>query len=1067
MFQIFRTQAHPKQRPSKAKSRFYLSVGCVLAGLTSIGMPTGTVNAQTTFVWNNLQDYWDESGAWTPGGPPNENDIASFQNVAIDTVFWDNFTANRQVGKLQITAGNYQFNNTGSSQYELTINSDADDAFQVSGASTVFRLAGLHFNAANGGGNIGAGSRMHLVGNHPRGARLSLRRLHVDGELNIESGAQVSLNSQLSGGSLSIGAGTVNVTGSGSSLSISGSGFGEGGELYIGSSGGGELVVGEGGQVTSGDSVVGIAQILNNNDSGSATITGAGSKWTTRDLTVGYITGHGTLSVMAGGEVVSENGFLGYNANGNATVQDAGSKWTISNDLYFGLQGGTGTLQVENGGEVSNVDAYLGSSAGAGTAIVTGPGSKWTNTGNLEIDSGSLNVEAGGEASAANAIVSAPTGGSSSVNVAGPGSKLNLQGLMILGGDGATSLNVQSGGEVSTLIGSSIGFGTGPSLATVTGIGSKWSTGELGIVSGSLKVEAGGEVYSTDATIAAFNSTEATVTVTGAGSKWTTSGELVVASEGIANMFVVNGAQVSSMTGVIGAEVGSNHPGTGTVRVIGAGSSWTNSNSLTIGNLGIGTLSIENGGETSNTSGFIGQQSGSTGTVTVTGFNSKWTNSATLLVGGEGTGTLNVENRGQVSSDLGFIAAQAGSSGTVTVMGIDSKWTNADDLFIGFEGTGMLNVNNGGLVSVGGDTSINAGSQVNLNGGRLEFGTTDQTSFKRINAVSGSLAGTLNVSGLHAASSFTALTSAADSSEVIVVNSGRLFGDGLLGASIVNLSNGEIRVSSNQFMAFEGAGNINAGEINNTGGRIEFNQGLQNDASGFISGRGEFAANDGGWVNDGVMAFSGGLADVYGDVANGPAGTIAIAGNSTTTFYDDVTMSAGNMNVRISQNGSAVFFGSYNGGSVGTGTVHTFGDLRPGNSPGAVSFGGDLIMGDGTFTQIELGGLNSGMFDQLFVAGDLFLDGTLDVQLIDGFNLGYNQTFDIAMVDGTMLGRFSNFNDGDLIGNFGGVDLFINYNTGGSSGHGVSFFSAVPEPSSALLLAIGIGAISLRRRRRE
>lgn len=1065
MFQITRTKSHPKQRPSKARSRFFLSAGCMLAGLTSVAMPTGTLTAQTTFVWNNLQEYWDEPGAWTPGGPPGANDIASFQNVAIDTVFWDNFTANRQVGKLQITAGNYQFNNTGSSQYELTINSDADDAFQVTGASTVFRLAGLHFNAASGGGNIGAGSRMHLVGNHPRGAKLSLRRLHVDGELNVESGAQVSLSSQLSGGRLSIGSGTVKVTGEGSSLSVSGNALGEGGGLSIGSPSGGTLLVEAGGQVVSRHSSVGVPYGVYDNDSGSATITGTGSKWTNESLIVGS-SASGTLDVTAGGEVVSQSGTLGYLGNGTATIDGVGSKWTVANDLRLGING-FGVLHVQNGGEVSSASALVASVFGLGAVTVTGAGSKWTNTGNLEINNGSLNVEAGGEASTANALVNAITGSSSSVNVDGPGSKLNLQGLMILGGDGTTSLNVRSGGEVSTLIGSSIGFGTGPSLATVKGGGSKWNTAELAIVSGRLKVEEGGEVYSTDATIATNNGNEATVTVTGAGSKWTTSGELVVASEGIANMFVVNGAQVSSMTGVIGAEVGSNHPGTGTVRVSGAGSSWTNSNSLTIGNLGIGTLSIENGGEISNTSGLIGQQSGGMGTVTVTGFNSKWTNSNALLVGGEGTGTLNVENRGQVSSDLGFIAAQAGSSGTVTVTGIDSKWTNADDLFVGFEGTGTLNVNNRGLVSVGGDTSINATSQVNLNGGRLEFGTTDQTSFKRINAVSGSLAGTLNVSGLHAASSFTALTSAADSSEVIVVNSGRLFGDGLLGASVVNLSNGEIRVSSNQFMAFEGAGNINAGEINNTGGRIEFNQGLQNDAGGFISGRGEFAANDGGWVNNGVLAFSGGLADVYGDVANGSSGTIAIAGNSTTTFYDDVTMSAGNMNVRISQNGSAVFFGSYNGGSVGTGTVHTFGDLRPGNSPGAVSFGGDLIMGDGTFTQIELGGLDSGMFDQLFVAGDLFLDGTLDVQLIDGFTLGYNQTFDIATVDGAMLGQFSNFDDGDLIGNFGGVDLFISYHRGGSSGHGVSFFSAVPEPSSALLLAIGIGAISLRRRRRE
>lgn len=56
----------------------------------------------------------------------------------------------------------------------------------------------------------------------------------------------------------------------------------------------------------------------------------------------------------------------------------------------------------------------------------------------------------------------------------------------------------------------------------------------------------------------------------------------------------------------------------------------------------------------------------------------------------------------------------------------------------------------------------------------------------------------------------------------------------------------------------------------------------------------------------------------------------------------------------------------------------------PGNSPGVVSFGGDLIMGASTFTQFELGGLSTGLFDQLLVSGNLFLNGTLDIQLIDG-----------------------------------------------------------------------------------
>ncbi len=483
----------------------------------------------------------------------------------------------------------------------------------------------------------------------------------------------------------------------------------------------------------------------------------------------------------------------------------------------------------------------------------------------------------------------------------------------------------------------------------------------------------------------------------------------------------------------------------GTATVSGAGSKWTN-HLFFVGN---GNLNVENGGEV--TANF----SNTSGDYTVTGAGSNWTSWEL-----EFNGTLNVKDGGTVS------VGSESRLGSVTVTGAGSK-LNTGSLksdFGNFNGW-TLNINNGGLVSSG-LTFIDSVSQVNLNGGRFEFGTTDYTSFKRINAVSGSLAGNLNVSGLNAVSSFTELTGAIDTSGVTLVNSGRLYGDGQLVAGINNLAAGEIRVSSGQFMAFEGVSNTNAGEINNTGGRVEFNLGLTNQAGGFISGRGEFAAND-GWTNNGVMAFSGGLADVYGDVANGASGTIAVAGNSTTAFYDDVTMSAGNMNVNISQNGSAVFFGSYNGGSVGTGTVHTFGDLRPGNSPGIVSFGGDRIMGNSASLLIELGGLNPGMFDQMLVSGDLFLDGALDVQLIDGFTLGYGQTFDVSLVNGSLFGQFANYDDGDLIGNFGGVVLFIDYRTGGAGGNGFSSFSAVPEPSMAMLLGFGMVAAGLGRRRRK
>ncbi|MGY8750121.1 MAG: PEP-CTERM sorting domain-containing protein [Pirellulales bacterium] len=174
-------------------------------------------------------------------------------------------------------------------------------------------------------------------------------------------------------------------------------------------------------------------------------------------------------------------------------------------------------------------------------------------------------------------------------------------------------------------------------------------------------------------------------------------------------------------------------------------------------------------------------------------------------------------------------------------------------------------------------------------------------------------------------------------------------------------------------------------------------------------------------------------------------------------------MDATNLNVEIASDSYGVFFGSYNGGSNGLGTVQAFGDLRPGNSPGIVSFGGDLELGFSTSTYIELGGLFAGEFDQLLVAGDFLLNGSLDVSLIDGFTLDFNQEFWIVDIDGTRSGFFNGFGEGDVVGNYDGMDLVISYSAG--NGNDISFFTAVPEPGTAGLLGcLMLGLMSHRRR---
>jgi outer membrane autotransporter protein len=160
------------------------------------------------------------------------------------------------------------------------------------------------------------------------------------------------------------------------------------------------------------------------------------------------------------------------------------------------------------------------------------------------------------------------------------------------------------------------------------------------------------------------------VLVTGAGSNWQNNGSVVVGGQGTGTLTIQNGGTVSSGGGSVGLSVGS----TGTVTVTGPGSSWTNGpgGGLNIGSFGTGSLTITNGGTVINntflTVANIGNAAGSIGTVRVAGAGSTWTNIFGLNIGNLGTGTLTIAESGVVSGPLPVtIAANASAIGTLNI----------------------------------------------------------------------------------------------------------------------------------------------------------------------------------------------------------------------------------------------------------------------------------------------------------------------------------------------------------------------------------------------------------------
>lgn len=128
---------------------------------------------------------------------------------------------------------------------------------------------------------------------------------------------------------------------------------------------------------------------LSAGSTGMMTVTGSDATLATGQLVVGS-RGLATLTVEAGAQVTSSVVFnpIGFTSTsrGTVTVTGSGSRWDTTGEIEIG-GAGQGSLIISDGGQVSNAGANIARSNGKGTVTVTGPGSLWTNNGNLSVGS--------------------------------------------------------------------------------------------------------------------------------------------------------------------------------------------------------------------------------------------------------------------------------------------------------------------------------------------------------------------------------------------------------------------------------------------------------------------------------------------------------------------------------------------------------------------------------------------------------------------------------------------------------------------------------------------------------
>ncbi len=510
--------------------------------------------------------------------------------------------------------------------------------------------------------------------------------LPVNGNFDT-TGGNLTLNGQIEGIGMLINAGTGSLTLNHANI-YSGGTSNNGGWLVVGSNGalGTGLLVMNGGTLSSGG--------------GTLTITLA-NQITLAAITNNVDTTGGNLILK--GPITGDNDLWKYGAN---TLTLTGTN--IYRDTYVQA----GTLEITGSGITSNRSAYIGLSTNAAAAVVSGSGSSWIMNQTLVVgdygSGNSLTVTNRGFVSDNYGWVGYH-GNNNSALVTGTNSVWNNNSDLTIGNyANGNTLTINNGGVVSNVWGSIGGYWNDPSS------------------SGSSN----------------------SVTVNGNGSTWINNGPLIVGVYNASNnsLTITNGGFVSNgNNGFVAGIVGGINSFNNSALVSGSGSVWNIGGPLSIGYHGGSgnTLTINNGGVVSNTTGFIGgftiiPGSSVNNSAVVDGNGSRWINSGDLYVGanaGSEFNSLIITNGGSVSSRNGFVGYEANNNSAL-VSGSNSSWVMTGDLTVGYRASGnILTINNGGIVSnangyigYGTPISYNTGIVDNatwVNTGTLIVGTND------------------------------------------------------------------------------------------------------------------------------------------------------------------------------------------------------------------------------------------------------------------------------------------------------------------------------------------------------
>jgi T5SS/PEP-CTERM-associated repeat protein len=729
-----------------------------------------------------------------------------------------------------------------------------------------------------------------------------------------------------------------------------------------------------------------------------------------------YLAEGATLALSTGASMIVKGNL---DMDGGTNISDGGASWTdpqtttqVNGTFTVGDAKGSFFVALANGAQLTTGSAEIGSSGAKGYVTLSDTNTIWT-------------VQDIG------LVVGQGSPGSLTIN-AGATLAISEGGALVVGLEASSSGALQMNGPGAFInasgAGTAIGYDQG-------------SQGSAQIQNHALMVE-GQDFY------------------VGAG--------------GLGTLTLSSSGQLQMMGATTLLDIGVLPTGNGTLDV-SDGAALIAQGYTTVGDAGIGRLSVAAGGIVYTSGITLGGSSGAMGTASISSNNSYWIETNELIVGSDpgSTGTFNVMAQGNLqvtgncyiggsgngifnvrsggiftlgnSTNQFGIGRSAGGAGYLTVADPGSVMNINSLCIVGVVGNGTAVVSNGAsvyssiaeigsgsssagyLVIVGpgstwvdGDSFIVGGGPGSGSGGNGVVYLSSQANLQ--------VAGDCNIGGsgtanfyLNGGSSFTQ------------IGSTRQFGVGYSSGSVgyLNVSdpNSVLNINSPCIIGVLGTGVAvvsNGASVHSS--VAEVGSGTGSSGSLTITGPGSsWVARGNFFLGGATSSTSGGTANVYllngGTLRAGPLFHLATTAVVTIDSASQAAVGTGPFGapgtMRVTPGGKLFGKGRVQGQIV----IAPGGKYLPGDSPGVFTVDGNLTVQTGGEVDIFVGGITAGSnYSQINVTGTAMIGGTLNIILTNGYAPPPGQTFTILNA-GAVSGNFDQVNGASITYGASGVTL--------------------------------------------